>query len=415
MTNFCTIRRHQITAILLLLLLIPAVASTQGSVVSFAAAGKQHLIRVASIRAGLLKQAREAAIVSLERYAKLCGPNWIMPTLFIDLVDEKADEDHPELETVRDHETALPAATDGSAGAEEEMDVCRITLRRHPSGHEEYSQGSTRYFITHAIAVGVQQFNDHDLTEEGNSTIEKSRWYSSGIADWMASKVYELPQWGERLPKIQIGFAAALGKPITEMGPYTYYFWSFLESQGNKPLEILRGMPIDPDEHLEYLRKLFPDLQDLMIRFALAISKRTLSPLPDHGSIWRKNEYEYFMPRSGTATLESAPVAVSFHTITVQEIPEGGVVMVTPSNLTESQSWGALGDGTVLRDGQTIRICAKDIEQVVRVMIARGNADDEDEYPTLTLALDTAPCPHKMAQPKPMPTPPSPPKKKKKK
>lgn len=414
MMNFCTIGRHHFAT--LLLLLIPTAVHTQGSIVSFSAAGKQHTIRVGTQRASLLKPTREAAIAALERYDKLCGPNWTMPTLFIDLVEEKADEDHPEIEIIRDHEADLPAATDGSTEVQKGIDVSRIILRRHPSGHEEYSQGSARYLITHAVAVGVQQFNDHDLTEEGNSTIEKSRWYTSGIADWMASKVYELPQWGERLPKIQIGFAAALGKPITEMGPYTYYFWSFLESQGSKPLEILRGMPIDPDEHLEYLHKLFPDLQDLMIRFAMAISKRTLSPLPDHGSIWRKNEYEYFMPRSGTATLESAPVAVSFHTITVQEIPEGGVVMVTPNNLTESQSWGALGDGTVLRNGETIRICAKDIEQVVRVMIARGNADDEDEYPTLTVALDTDPCPYKATPSKPTPIPPTPqPKKKKKK
>lgn len=411
MMNFCTNRRHLIAAIFLL---IPAAASAQETVVGFTAGGKQHLIRVAAQRAALLKPAREAAIASLERYAKLCGPNWTMPTLFIDLVDEKADDDHPELEITRDPEAELPAATDGSLAEQEEADVCRITLRRHPSGHEEYSQGSTRYFIAHAAAVGVQQFNGHDLTEEGNSTTEQSQWYTSGIADWMASKVYELPQWGERLPKLQIGFAAALGKPITEMGPHTYYFWAFLESQGSKPMEVLRGIPLAPDEQMEYLRKLFPDLQDLMIRFAVAIAKRTLSPLPDHGSIWRKNEYEYFMPRGGTARLESAPVAVSFHTITVQEIPEGGVVMVTPGNLAASQSWGALADGTVLRDGQTIRICAKDIEQVVRVMVARGNADDADEYPTLAIALDAAPCPHKPEPPKPVPPPPKPKKKKKK-
>lgn len=408
--NFCTFQRHWVAA---LFLLIPAAASAQETVVGFTAAGKQHLIRVAAQRAALLKPAREAAIASLERYAKLCGPSWTMPTLFIDLVDEKADDDLPELETTRDREAELPETSDGSAAAQDEADVCRITLRRHPSGHEEYSQGSTRYFIAHATAIGVQQWNDHDLTEEGSTTIEKSQWYTRGIADWMASKVYELPQWGERLPKLQIGFAAALGKSITEMGPQTYYFWAFLESQGSKPMEVLRGMPLAPDEQMEYLRKLFPDLQDLMIRFAVAISKRTLSPLPDHGSIWRKNEYEYFMPRGGTARLESAPVAVSFHTITVQEIPEGGVVMVTPGNLTESQSWAALADGTVLRDGQTIRICAKDIEQAVRVMVARGHADDADEYPTLSIALDTEPCPHKVAQPKPAPTPP--PKKKKKK
>ncbi|MBK8910058.1 MAG: hypothetical protein IPM61_01900 [Chlorobi bacterium] len=413
MKNICTIGRLRIAA--LLLLWTPAVASAQGSVVGFSAAGKQHLLRVAGVRAGLLKPVREAAIASLEAYAKLCGPSWEMPTLFIDLVEEKADEDLPEIEALRDREAELPATTDGAVAAREEADVCRITLRRHPSGHEEYSQGSTRYLITHAVAQGVQQFNQHDVAEEGASTIERSKWYTSGIADWMASKVYELPQWGERLPKIQIGFAAALGKPITEMGPHTYFFWSFLESQGSKPLEVLRGMPMDPDEHQEYLRKLFPNLQDLMIRFAVAISKRTLSPLPDHGSIWRKNEYEYTMPRAGTAVLETAPIAVSFHTITVQEIPEGGVVMVTPANLATSQSWAALGDGTVLRDGETVRICAKDIEQVVRVMVARGNADDPEEYPQISVALDTAPCPHKAAPPKPAPTPAPPPKKKKKK
>ncbi|MCC7437708.1 MAG: hypothetical protein IT211_04360 [Armatimonadetes bacterium] len=411
MMNFCTFRRHWVAA---LFLLIPAAASAQETVVGFTAAGKQHLIRVAAQRAALLKPAREAAIASLERYAKLCGPNWAMPTLFIDLVDEKADDDHPELEIARDREAELPETSDGGVAAQDEADVCRITLRRHPSGHEEYSQGSTRYFITHATAIGVQQWNDHDLTEEGRSTIEESQWYTRGIADWMASKVYELPQWGERLPKLQIGFAAALGKSITEMGPHTYYFWAFLESQGSKPMEILRGMPIAPDEQMEYLRKLFPDLQDLMIRFAVAISKRTLSPLPDHGSIWRKNEYEYFMPRGGTARLESAPIAVSFHTITVQEIPEGGVVMVTPNNLTGSQSWAALADGTVLRDGQTIRICAKDIEQAVRVMVARGNTSNPTEYPTITITLDTAPCPYKTASPKPAPPPKPKPKKKKK-